>query len=105
MGWVYLIIAGLMEIGWPVGLKMAQNEGSRWLGIMIAVAFMAASGFMLWMAQKSIPMGIAYAVWTSIGAVGAFFVGVLAYGDPTSLGKYIGIALIVAGIVVLKVSS
>ena len=51
MAWLYLIVAGLLEIGWPVGLKMSQQADSRWLGIAIAVAFMVASGFMLWSAQ------------------------------------------------------
>ena len=67
MAWLYLIVAGLLEIGWPVGLKMSQQPDSRWLGIAIAVAFMVASGFMLWLAQKDIPMGTSYAVWTGIG--------------------------------------
>ena len=77
MAWLYLIVAGLLEIGWPVGLKMSQQADSRWLGIAIAVAFMVASGFMLWLAQKDIPMGTSYAVWTGIGAAGTFLVGIL----------------------------
>ena len=72
MAWLYLIVAGLLEIGWPVGLKMSQQADSRWLGIAIAVAFMVASGFMLWLAQKDILMGTSYVVWTGIGAAGTF---------------------------------
>lgn len=105
MAWVYLILAGLLEIGWPVGLKMAQSAETRWLGMVTAVAFMACSGTMLWLAQKSIPMGTAYAVWTSIGAVGTFLVGVWFYGDPAGIGKYLGILLVVSGVVVLKLSA
>ncbi len=102
MSWIYLVIAGLLEIGWPVGLKLAQTPQYRGLGIMMAIAFMAGSGFMLFLAQRVIPMGTAYAVWTGIGAAGAFAVGVLAYGDPASLGRFIGVGLIIAGVVTLK---
>lgn len=104
MAWLYLILAGLLEIGGPVGLKMAQEPGSRWTGIAIAVAFMAASGFLLWLAQREIPIGTAYAIWTGIGAAGTFLVGVMVYGDPTSVLRYAGVALIIAGVVTLKLA-
>ncbi len=104
MGWLYLILAGLFEIGWPVGLKMAQQAETRLSGIIIAVSFMAASGFLLWLAQKQIPMGTAYAVWTGIGAAGTFLVGIWFYGDATSLARYLGVLLIIAGVVVLKLA-
>ncbi|EOG9298959.1 multidrug efflux SMR transporter, partial [Proteus mirabilis] len=70
----------------------------------IAVAFMAVSGFLLWLAQRHIPIGTAYAVWTGIGAAGTFLVGVLYYGDPTSVARYFGVALIVAGVITLKLA-
>lgn len=104
MNWVYLILAGLMEIGWPVGLKIAQEPATRWLGLAMAGGFMAVSGFMLWLAQRQIPIGTAYAVWTGIGAAGTFLVGVFIYGDPTSLTRYMGIALIILGVITLKLS-
>ena len=104
MSWVYLILAGLFEIGWPVGLKMAQEPQSRWAGIAIAVGFMGASGFLLWLAQRHIPIGTAYAVWTGIGAAGTFAVGVLYYGDPASFFRYLGVVLIIAGVVSLKIA-
>lgn len=104
MSWVYLIMAGLFEIGWPVGLKMAQQPQSRWTGILTAAAFMAASGFLLWLAQRQIPIGTAYAIWTGIGAAGTFLVGVLYYADPTSVVRYLGVALIVAGVITLKLA-
>jgi quaternary ammonium compound-resistance protein SugE len=66
---------------------------------------MIVSGTLLWLAQREIPMGTAYAVWTSIGAVGAFVVGIIVYGDPVSLARYLGVALIVGGVVVLKLAS
>lgn len=105
MSWVYLITAGLLEIGWPIGLKLAQNPNFRWQGILMAVAFMVASGFCLFLAQKSIPMGTAYAVWTGIGAAGAFFVGILFYGDSATFGRWLGAFLIISGVVVMKLSS
>ena len=105
MSWLYLISAGLFEIGWPVGLKMAQNPGTRLTGIAVAVMFRGISGVLLWLAQKNIPIGTAYAVWTSIGAVGTFAVGILFYGDATSLARYLGVALIIAGVVTLKLAS
>ena len=104
VSWIYLIVAGLLEIGWPVGLKMSQEAETRILGILLAIGFMAASGFCLWMAQKQIPIGTAYAVWTGIGAAGTFLVGVMFYGDPSSMARYVGVALIVAGVVVLKLA-
>lgn len=104
MAWLSLVLAGLFEIGWPVGLKLAQNESTRWLGIGIAVFFMTISGLLLWFAQRDIPIGTAYAVWTGIGASGTFLVGVFYYGDPTSLVRYLGVLLIVAGVVTLKIA-
>tara|TARA_B100002049_G_scaffold10077_1_gene7248 strand:+ start:3033 stop:3350 length:318 start_codon:yes stop_codon:yes gene_type:complete len=104
MAWLYLIVAGLLEIGWPVGLKMSQESESRWLGIAIAVVFMVASGFMLWLAQKDIPMGTSYAVWTGIGAAGTFSVGILFYGDAATFGRIAGVLLIISGVITLKIS-
>ena len=105
MAWVYLILAGMFEVGWPVGLKLAQQEGSRVLGIAVAIFFMTISGYLLFLAQKQISIGTAYAVWTGIGAAGTFLVGVLFFGDAASLGRYLGVLLIIAGVVILKLSS
>lgn len=104
MAWAYLILAGLCEIGWPVGLKMAQRSETRIAGVLIAVAFMAVSGLLLYLAQKQIPIGTSYAVWTGIGAAGTFFVGVLFYGDPATPGRMLGVALIMAGVAALRLS-
>ena len=104
MSWFYLMLAGLLEIAWPVGLKIAQSPATRWSGITMAAVGMAVSGWLLWLAQRHIPIGTAYAVWTGIGAAGTFLVGVLYYGDPTSVGRYVGVALIVAGVVTLKMA-
>lgn len=105
MAWGYLLLAGVMEIGWPVGLKLAQTAGWRWQGIALAVFFMAMSGALLYLAQKSIPMGTAYAVWTGIGAIGAFVVGIVFYGDPATFLRWLGVLLIVGGVAVMKLSA
>lgn len=102
MGWVYLVTAGLFEIGWPIGLKLAQVPETRILGVVIALVFMTISGVLLWLAQNSIPVGTAYAVWTGIGAAGTFLVGVVFFGDATSMLRYFGVLLIIAGVVALK---
>ncbi|HEU4604580.1 MAG TPA: multidrug efflux SMR transporter [Steroidobacteraceae bacterium] len=104
MSWLYLVLAGCFEIGWPVGLKLAQQAHTRVVGIAMAAVFMIVSGVLLWLAQRTIPMGTAYAVWTGIGAAGAFFVGVTFYGDAATLGRYAGVALIVAGVATLKLA-
>ena len=105
MAWLYLLCAGLFEIGWPVGFKLSQQAQWRIGGIVMAVVCMAISGFLLWLAQKQIPIGTAYAVWTGIGAAGTFLVGVLFFHDAASLGRYLGVAMIISGVVVLKLSS
>ncbi|ODT65033.1 MAG: hypothetical protein ABS69_19540 [Nitrosomonadales bacterium SCN 54-20] len=104
MSWAYLVLAGLFEIGWPVGLKMAQEPSSRVTGVAIAIVFMATSGVLLWLAQRQIPIGTAYAVWTGIGAAGTFLVGVFFYDDPASITRYLGVALIVSGVVILQLA-
>ena len=102
--WTYLVVAGLFEIGWPVGLKLAQVEGQRLWGVLIAVAFMLSSGTLLYLAQRDIPLGTSYAVWTGIGAGGTFLYGLMVYGDPASLGRFLGVGLILGGVVVLKLA-
>jgi quaternary ammonium compound-resistance protein SugE len=104
MNWLLLVLAGLLEIGWPLGLKLAQTSNHRWSGIAMAIAFMGVSGTLLWLAQRSIPIGTACAVWTGIGAAGTFLVGIFVFGDATSLMRYVGVAMIISGIIVLKLS-
>lgn len=104
MSWTYLIIAGLFEIGWPIGLKISQSPDNRIAGIGFAVVSMILSGVFLWLAQREITIGTAYAVWTGIGAAGTFFVGIWFFGDAASVMRYLGAVLIIAGVVVLKLS-
>ena len=105
MAWLYLVLAGCSEIAWPVGLKLSQISDSRWIGLTLAVARMAASGFLLWAAQRHIPIGTAYAVWTGIGAAGTFVVGLTVFGDAASVGRFIGVTLIVSGVATLEQAS
>ncbi|MDQ5888319.1 MAG: Quaternary ammonium compound-resistance protein SugE [Pseudomonadota bacterium] len=104
LAWLYLILAGLFEIAWPIGLKLAQSSQYRVLGIVVALLGMGISGWLLWLAQKQIPLGTSYAVWTGIGAAGTFLVGIVFFGDASSLGRYLGVLLIISGVVVLKLS-
>lgn len=100
MAWVYLLLAAISEIGWPLGLKIAGSN--KFIGLPMAIIFMALSGFLLYLAQRTIPIGIAYAVWTSVGAAGTFLVGVIYYKDPSSFVSYLGIGLILIGVICLK---
>lgn len=101
--WLVLLIAGLFEIGWPLGLKLgATYTTMRHVGPAIAIICMAVSGILLWVSLKHIPMGVAYAIWTGIGSLGAFFVGLYVFGDTVSLIRWAGIALVVAGLACLK---
>jgi len=104
MSWVYLVIAGLFEIGWPIGLKLAQSSEKRVVGITLAVTCLVVSGWLLWLAQRDISMGTAYAVWTGIGAAGTFLVGIWVFGDPSSLARYLGVVLIIVGVATLKLA-
>jgi quaternary ammonium compound-resistance protein SugE len=105
MAWISLFLAGICEIGWPIGLKLGWTDGGiRPLWVVFAVIAMTVSGALLMWAQRVIPMGTAYAVWTGIGAVGAFTVGILAFGDSSSAMRLVSIALIVAGIAGLKLA-
>jgi quaternary ammonium compound-resistance protein SugE len=104
MAWVYLLAAGVFEIGWPVGFKLSQQPAFKIGGIVLAVVCMALSGWLLWLAQKEIPIGTAYAVWTGIGGAGTFLIGVMFFGDALTLGRAFGVAMIVAGVVTLKLA-
>ena len=104
LAWIYLIIAGLFEIGWPVGFKLSQTTGHRLLFIVVAVVSMALSGFFLWLAQREIPIGTAYAVWTGIGASGTFLIGIVFFGDPAGMLRWLSFVLVVIGLFGLKMS-
>jgi quaternary ammonium compound-resistance protein SugE len=104
MAWLLLFVAGLMEVGWAVGLKYTEGF-TRLVPSVLTLSCMAASMGALGLALKTLPMGTAYAVWTGIGAVGTAILGIALFGDPASAARIGCIGLIVAGIVGLKVAS
>ena len=104
LAWTYLITAGMFEIGWPVGLKMAQTPGKTVTGVILAGTCMIISGFLLYLAQRHIPMGTAYAVWTGIGAAGTFVLGIFLYGDPVGVMRVFSVLLIISGVILLKLT-
>ena len=97
------MIAAIFEVGWPLGLKIATQSQYRILWIVFAIITMALSGLFLYLAQKEIPIGTAYAIWTVIGASCTFIIGVVAFHDALSLMRILGIILIIAGVICLKI--
>jgi quaternary ammonium compound-resistance protein SugE len=106
LAWTALLIAGVFEWGWPVGLKLGWTASGRHFGwIAFSVVCMLFSGALLLYAQTIIAIGTAYAVWTGIGAVGTFFLGVLMFGEAATLKRFFFVGMIVAGIAGLKLVS
>jgi quaternary ammonium compound-resistance protein SugE len=104
MSWFLLFIAGLLEVAWAAGLK--SSEGFTRVGPSIFTVITALGSFILLaMAMKQLPLGTAYAVWTGIGAVGAFVFGIVFMGEAVSAARIVSAVLIVAGLIGLKISS
>lgn len=104
MAWVYLIIAGILEIVWAYSMK--QSDGfTRLIPAIITIAAMIASFALLAMAMRTLPLGTAYTIWTGIGAVGAFLVGIFILGELVSPLRVAAAILIVTGIVMMKLSA
>ena len=101
VAWVYLLIAGLFEIGWAMGLKYTMGFSRFWPSAWTLLS-MLISVVLLGMALKTLPIGTAYAVWTGIGTVGTAILGIVLFGDPSTLLRLSCIALIVLGIIGLK---
>jgi quaternary ammonium compound-resistance protein SugE len=101
MAWTILIIAGLFEIGWAIGLKYTEGFTRLWPSVWTAAA-MIISVYLLALALKSIPVGTGYAVWTGVGAVGTAILGIILFGEPANAARLVCIVLIVAGIAGLK---
>ncbi len=104
MAWVYLLIAGLLEIGWAIGLKYSEGFTRLWPSAGTAVA-MVASFAMLGLALRTLPLGTAYAVWTGIGTAGTVILGIVLFSEPSDALRLGCIALIVAGVAGLKILS
>ena len=104
MNWIILVLAGLFEIGWAIGLKYTDGFTRLWPTVG-TVASMIVSLGLLGIAMKSLPVGTAYAVWVGVGAVGTAILGIVLLGEPANIGRIVSLLLIVAGIVGLKLAS
>jgi quaternary ammonium compound-resistance protein SugE len=104
MSWLYLAVAGALEISFTTALKYAEGFTKLWPSLLFVVAY-AGSAWFLSLAVKNIPLGTAYAVWTGIGAVGTAIIGIALFGEPATLLRLIFLAVIIFGIVGLKLVS
>lgn len=105
MAWILLIIAGLFEIGWPLGFKLASMHSKYFIWFIgLSILSMGLSGYFLYLAQKSIPIGTAYVIWTGIGAIGTVLLGILFFHDSANIFRLLFLSLILIGIVGLKLA-
>lgn len=104
MAWVILVIAGLFEVGWAVGLKYTEGFTKLWPTAWTVLA-MIISLWLLGIAMKSLPVGTAYSVWVGVGAVGTVILGIVLLGEPANTARLISVALIIAGIIGLKLAT
>ena len=104
MAWLILVVAGLFEVGWAIGLKYTDGFTRLWPTVGTAAAMIVSLG-LLGLAMKSLPVGTSYAVWVGVGAVGTAVLGIVLLGEPANAGRLVSLGLIVAGIVGLKLAS
>ncbi|MDQ0012475.1 quaternary ammonium compound-resistance protein SugE [Variovorax boronicumulans] len=104
MAWVVLLVAGLLEVGWAIGLKYTEGFSKFWPSVGTAIS-MVLSVVLLGWAMRSLPVGTAYAVWTGIGAVGTVILGIVLFHEPANAARLVCVGLIVAGILGLKLTS
>ncbi|KQW45862.1 MULTISPECIES: quaternary ammonium compound efflux SMR transporter SugE [unclassified Roseateles] len=104
MAWLLLLIAGLLEVGWAIGLKYTEGF-TRPVATALTVTAMVLSVGLLGIAMKTLPVGTAYAVWVGVGAVGTAILGIVLFGELASPGRLVSLGLIVGGIVGLKLAS
>ncbi len=104
MAWLILMIAGLFEVGWAIGLKYSHGFTRLWPSV-ATVASMVVSLWLLGLAMKSLPIGSAYAVWVGVGAVGTVILGMVLFNEPANAGRLISVGLIILGIVGLKLAA
>lgn len=102
--WAALVVAGVFEVGWAIGLKYTEGFTRFWPTVWTAVALLVSMG-LLGVAVKSLPVGTAYAVWVGVGAVGTAILGIVLLGESANAARVVSIALIVAGIVGLKLAT
>ncbi len=104
MAWIYLIFAGLLEVVWAYFMKQSEGFSRLTPSILTLVAMLASFG-LLSVAMRTLPLGTAYSIWTGIGAVGAFLVGIILLGESVNFTRILAAVLIIAGLVLMKVSS
>lgn len=104
MAWMILVVAGLLEVGWAIGLKYTNGFTRLWPSV-ATIASMVLSMWLLGLAVQSIPVGTAYTVWVGIGAIGTIILGMVLFNEPTSLLRMLSLLLIIAGIVGLKLTA
>lgn len=104
MAWVVLVIAGLFEVAWAIGLKYTEGFTRFWPSV-ATLAAMAASVLLLGWTMRTLPVGTAYAVWTGIGAMGTVALGIVLFEEPATVARLVCVGLILAGIVGLKVTA
>ncbi len=104
MNWIILVVAGLFEVGWAIGLKYTDGFTRVWPTLGTAVAMLISLG-LLGVAMKSLPVGTAYAVWVGVGAIGTAILGIVLLGEPASAPRLLSLGLIIAGIVGLKLAT
>ena len=104
MNWIILVLAGVFEIGWAIGLKYTDGVTRLWPTVGTAMA-MFVSLALLGIAMKTLPVGTAYAVWVGVGAVGTAILGITLFGEPANIGRLLSLLLILAGIVGLKLAT
>jgi quaternary ammonium compound-resistance protein SugE len=104
MNWVILVIAGLCEVGWAIGLKYTAGFTRLWPTVWTVLS-MIVSLWLLGIAMKGLPVGTAYGVWVGVGCIGTVILGILLFGEPATPGRLISVALIIAGIVGLKLAT
>ncbi|WP_313312414.1 quaternary ammonium compound efflux SMR transporter SugE [Pulveribacter sp.] len=104
MAWVLLVVAGLFEIGWAIGLRYTEGVTRLWPSVGTVVAMTVSVG-LLGLAMRTLPVGTAYAVWTGIGALGTVALGIVLFGEPATVARLACAGLILAGIVGLKLTA
>jgi quaternary ammonium compound-resistance protein SugE len=104
MAWIILVLAGLFEVGWAIGLKYTEGFTRLWPTVWTAVA-MIISLWLLSLAMKSLPIGTAYSIWVGVGSVGTVILGIVLLGEPMNAARLISIMLIIAGLIGLKLAT
>jgi quaternary ammonium compound-resistance protein SugE len=104
MNWIILILAGLFEIGWAIGLKYTEGFTRFWPSVGTVLAMIVSMG-LLGIAMRSLPVGTAYAVWVGVGAVGTVILGIILFDEPSNMLRLLSVGFIVAGIIGLKLAS